>query len=224
LDCAVARLIEFKKYIQFFFDYYMKKFGEEVVILPVIYEHMNIEIDLVMGESSGTILGLRYYENAPETDDEDLPEEINLLDNESSHNAESEHLDETENKNEEDEKEEEDDTVWDLTFISEKQVNGEIILSFVFSFEKYFAEAENASETDESDSLKLPKELIDSRSGKEEKDIIIKDPIINIEIFSAKGRLMGARIKKYDPETQSAGEILGYYVLDGELFRRQIFF
>jgi len=221
----VARLIEFKKYIQFFFDYYKKRFGEEVVILPVIYEQNNIEIDLVIGESSGNILGLRYYENAPETEEEDLPEEINLMATESLQQTEQENSEEFEHE-EDDKEEEEDDTVWDLCLIPDKQVNGQIMLSFVFSFENYFADAENEFKTQESDSMKLSKDDIDvgARVNNKENDIIIKESAIQIELFSAKGRLMGACIKKFDSEKQEAGDLLGYYILDGELFRRQIFF
>ncbi len=201
------------------------------MILPVIYEHKNIEIDLVLGESSGNILGIRYYTNAPETEEEVLPEEINLLANESMLTPESKLNKENETEDEDaaadsavDDEIEEEDTVWDLCWISDKQINGEILLSFIFSFEKYFADAEKDAESQESISPKIPKDLVESRPNQEEKDIMIKDPFIKIEIFSAKGRVIGARIKKYDMINQKEEETLGTYVLDGELFRRQIFF
>ena len=76
----VVLMIEFKRSIQFFYDFYLQNFDEEVIVLPAVFETDNKEVDLVVGESSANILGLRFYENAPDCDNEQLPEEINLLD------------------------------------------------------------------------------------------------------------------------------------------------
>lgn len=219
---SVDLLIEFKKYVQFYFDYYLKKFGEEPVILPAIYEKGNIEIDLVIGESSGKILGIRYYTNAEETeDDEGIPEEIHLLD---------EHqFEEDQNSNQAElglveDCEEKEDIVWDFCLNNEKVIHGVPILSFIFRFDEYFSQAENKIDETPIENINIPKEILDKSVKSEGEDFIIRDPIIKIEIFSAKNRPIAASIKQYVDNNKKEGNLIGNYILDGELFRRQIFF
>ena len=217
MEFSVAALFEFKKYIQFFFDYYLKKFGEEPVILPAIYEIENIEIDLVVGESSGKIFGIRYYINANDNSEESIPEEINLLEDDS---IEEDQIDQELIEDTEDEE----DVVWDFSYITEKTINGKSILSFIFRFDDYFNQSEIDSDENEIDTSKIPKEKWDEIVKSNESDVKIKDPIIKVEIFAAKGRPIGASVKRYDDQNQKDDNLIGNYILDSELFRRQIFF
>ncbi|QEE14244.1 hypothetical protein DSAG12_00055 [Promethearchaeum syntrophicum] len=60
-----------------FFDFYKKKFKEEVGLVPSVFENDDFEVDLVVGEDSGKIYGTRVMQIIPyerEEGDEDADE------------------------------------------------------------------------------------------------------------------------------------------------------
>ena len=63
-----------------FFDYYQKKYKEEVGLVPSVFENDDFEVDLVVGEDSGKIHGIRVmqiilYEGEEGDNDEEEEEE-----------------------------------------------------------------------------------------------------------------------------------------------------
>ena len=52
------------EYIKFF-DFYKKKFNEEVGLVPSVFENDDFEIDLAVGEDSGKIHGIRVMQIVP---------------------------------------------------------------------------------------------------------------------------------------------------------------
>ena len=61
-----------------FFDFYQKKFKEEVGLVPSVFENDDFEIDLAVGEDSGKIHGIRVMNIVPYEggeDDEDEKDE-----------------------------------------------------------------------------------------------------------------------------------------------------
>ena len=61
-----------------FFGYFKKKFNEDVGILPGAFEDEDIEIDMIIGEQTKKVRGIRVFQLTDEEfddDDEDLDEE-----------------------------------------------------------------------------------------------------------------------------------------------------
>ena len=63
-----------------FFDFYKKKYKEEVGFVPSVFENDDFEVDLVVGEDSGKIHGIRVmqivpYEEEGEEEEEEEDEE-----------------------------------------------------------------------------------------------------------------------------------------------------
>ena len=58
-----------------FFDFYQKKFKEEVSLVPSVFENDDFEVDLVVGEDSGKIYGIRVMQIIPYEGKEDDEEE-----------------------------------------------------------------------------------------------------------------------------------------------------
>ena len=52
------------EYIKFF-DFYKKKFNEEVGLVPSVFENDDFEIDLAVGEDTGKIHGIRVMQIVP---------------------------------------------------------------------------------------------------------------------------------------------------------------
>jgi len=48
-----------------FFDFYKKKFKEEVGLVPSVFENDDFEIDLAVGEDTGKIHGIRVMQIVP---------------------------------------------------------------------------------------------------------------------------------------------------------------
>lgn len=58
-----------------FFDFYKKKFKEEVGLVPSVFENDDFEIDLAVGEDSGKIHGIRVMHIVPHEEEESDDEE-----------------------------------------------------------------------------------------------------------------------------------------------------
>ncbi len=58
-----------------FFDFFKKKFNEEVGLMPGIFENDDFEVDLVIGEKSEEIYGIRILQTEEYDDEEDEEEE-----------------------------------------------------------------------------------------------------------------------------------------------------
>ncbi|MHA1720369.1 MAG: hypothetical protein ACTSWX_11990 [Promethearchaeota archaeon] len=59
-----------------FFDFYKKKFNEEVGLFPGVFENDDFEIDLVVGEDSGKVHGIRVMQIAPYEEEDQEEEEV----------------------------------------------------------------------------------------------------------------------------------------------------
>ncbi len=60
---------EKEEYIKYF-DFYKKKFKEEVGLVPSVFENDDFEIDLAVGEDSGKIHGIRVMQIVPYEEEE----------------------------------------------------------------------------------------------------------------------------------------------------------
>ena len=65
---------EKQEYIKYF-DFYKKKFNEEVGLVPSVFENDDFEIDLAVGEDSGKIHGIRVMQIVPYEGEEGEGEE-----------------------------------------------------------------------------------------------------------------------------------------------------
>ncbi|UYP45664.1 hypothetical protein NEF87_001949 [Candidatus Lokiarchaeum ossiferum] len=54
-----------------FFDFFKEKFNEEVGLMPGVFENDDYEIDLIVGEETGDILGVRVMQSIAYEDDEE---------------------------------------------------------------------------------------------------------------------------------------------------------
>lgn len=51
-------------------DYYEKKFGEKIAIMPAVVETDDIEMDLIVGMDSDQVIGMRLFQFIPVDEDE----------------------------------------------------------------------------------------------------------------------------------------------------------
>ncbi|MHA1584801.1 MAG: hypothetical protein ACTSWL_06075 [Promethearchaeota archaeon] len=58
-----------------FFDFYKTKFGEEVGVMPGVFENDDFELDLFVGDETGEIRGIRVLQAVPFEDDGENDEE-----------------------------------------------------------------------------------------------------------------------------------------------------
>ena len=85
------------EYIKFF-DFYKKKFNEEVGLVPSVFENDDFEIDLAVGEDTGKIHGIRVMQIVPYEG-----EEGEEGDNKKDDNEDGEEEEDDDDKEEEDE-------------------------------------------------------------------------------------------------------------------------
>jgi len=76
-----------------FFDFYKKKFKEEVGLVPSVFENDDFEIDLAVGEDTGKIHGIRVMHIVPykEKEGEEGEEDADNDDEEESEEGEEEY-------------------------------------------------------------------------------------------------------------------------------------
>lgn len=217
----VVLMIEFKRSIQFFYDFYLQNFDEEVIVLPAVFETDNKEVDLVVGESSANILGLRFYENAPDCDNEQLPEEINLLDEIGVY---CEQIQEEEIEDIEEDQQEEDDVVWDFCLIQDDEIKANVLFSFIYDLNDNEDNTDDDENIDGKEEFSIPDDVKNEIMDSEPEEIILNHPCIKVDILSSNGQPVGAKIYKYDKKQGKPTDFLGFYLLEPELFRRQIQF
>ncbi|MHA1675431.1 MAG: hypothetical protein ACTSYI_17605 [Promethearchaeota archaeon] len=186
---------EERKEFEIFFDFYQKKFKEEVGLLPGVYEDDDFEIDLVMGQDSEEFLGARIMQYVP-VDESTLEEgdridEIDELDDLKEDKEEG-----SENKTEEkdgdvyDEDEEDDDEYDDDEYDDddEDELMEMILYDFVKSSEEkptiegqpYFQIVLNAPAENDDEEEGSEKEEADSESDKDAE----KEPELKLLIYA----------------------------------------
>jgi hypothetical protein len=117
-----------------FFDVFKKHFGEEVGLVPSVYESDDIDIDFVLGEESGQLYGIKVLQIFPDEEFED----------------EEESAEEDEDKDEDDDEEGPGGYVIDYTFIKT-----DTKLEDIKEELRYELDFELESEDDESEKVHL---------------------------------------------------------------------
>jgi hypothetical protein len=129
-----------------FFDFYKKKFDEEVAIMPGVFEDDDFEIDLLVGEKSETIRGVRIlnfqpYEEEDDEEDKKANKEIDEL-------PEAEE-DEDESDSEDDEEDVVEVFCYDLVATEGGKIKGELLFEIYFRAPGEDSEVEGDEEQEE---------------------------------------------------------------------------
>ncbi len=183
---------EERKEFEIFFNFYSKKFKEEVGLLPGVYEDDDFEIDLVMGQDSEEFLGARIMQYVPvdesTLEEGDRIEEIDELDDlvedkdEGSEDKDEDKVDGDDDKDDDDE----DEGEYDDDDDDEDELMEMILYDFVKSSEEkptiegqpYFQIVLNSPAEDEDEGSE--KEEADSESDKNAE----KEPELKLLIYA----------------------------------------
>jgi len=148
------------EYIKFF-DFYKKKFNEEVGLVPSVFENDDFEIDLAVGEDSGKIHGIRVMQIVPYEEKEGEEEE-----------------DEEEDDEGEEEEEEEEYEMICYDFVKTEaplsKLEGKPYFDLTFNSEKKKGETE-----EDDDDIKLPLKIQIYSKNENDKVIITGAVMIN---------------------------------------------
>ena len=155
------------EYIKFF-DFYKKKFKEEVGLVPSVFENDDFEIDLAVGEDTGKIHGIRVMQIVPYEGEEGEEGDEEEGDDEAG--------DEDEKEGEEDEGEEDEMICYDFvrTEAPLSELEGKPYFDLTFNSKK----KEDKNEDDDDD-IKLPLKIQIYSKNENDKVIITGAVMIN---------------------------------------------
>ena len=150
------------EYIKFF-DFYKKKFNEEVGLVPSVFENDDFEIDLAVGEDSGKIHGIRVMQIAPYEGEE----------------GEEGDEEEDDEAGDEDEEEEDEYVMICYDFVKTEaplsELEGKPYFDLTFNSKK----KEDKKEEDDDDDIKLPLKIQIYSKNENDKVIITGAVMIN---------------------------------------------
>ena len=151
-----------------FFDFYKKKFNEEVGLVPSVFENDDFEIDLAVGEDTGKIHGIRVMQIVPYEGEE----------GEESEEEEEEEDDETGEEDEEEEEEDEYEMIC-YDFIRTEDTLSELEGKPYFDLTFNSKKKEDKKEEEDDDDIDLPLKIQIYSKNEKDKVIITGAVMIN---------------------------------------------
>ena len=153
-----------------FFDFYKTKFGEEVGVMPGVFENDDFELDLFVGDETGEIRGIRVLQAVPFKDDGKNDEEDDDEDEDLA-------VDEEDDKDEDDDDDDEEDEdevfeIYSYDFVANSALKpNDLAGEPYFSLEFNSAGEENEDEEENDDSAeKVDVEVEESNDGITDED------------------------------------------------------